>query len=172
MLVNPHFAPADQSPSDGHRPAGAVRVVLADDHAVIRRTLRRLLDGEADIEVIADAGDLETVVGCARDRRPQVMVLDLSMLGESSLDAIRDLRRQVPDTEIVVLSMQDSPLLARKALDADAIAFVRKEMADADLPEAVRCAARGVRYVSPLLAAQLVAFDDLPAIHHRGLQLG
>src|ERR1039458_3854692 len=128
MLVNPHCAPADESSSDGHRPAGAVRVVLADDHAVIRRTLRRLLDGEADIEVIADAGYCETVVVGARDRRPQVMVLDLSMLGESSLDAIRDLRRQVPDTEIVVLSMQDNPLLAHKALDADAIALVRKGM--------------------------------------------
>ena len=82
------------------------------------------------------------------------------MLGESSLTAIRQLRKQVPATEIVVLTMQDNPLLARKALDADAAGFVRKDLADADLPDAVRCAARGVRYLSPQVATQLIAFDD------------
>jgi DNA-binding NarL/FixJ family response regulator len=160
MLVNRNLAPPDDSPCDGRYAGRMVRVVLADDHAAIRRTLRRRLDGEADIEVIAEADDLKTVVEYVRDREPQVMVIDLGMLGDSSLNAIRHLRRQAPGTEIVVLTMQDSPLLARKALDADAVGFVRKELADTDLPEAVRCAARGVRYMSPQVAAQLIALDD------------
>jgi DNA-binding NarL/FixJ family response regulator len=163
MQVNRLHSPADEGPSDAGRAVAPVRVLLADDHAAIRRTLRRRLEGEADIEVIAEAGDLETVVGYVIDRQPRVVVLDLGMLGGSSLEEIRHLRRQVPATEIVVLTMEDSPLIARKALDADAIAFVRKELADADLPEAVRCAARGVRYMSPLVAAQLIGFDGRQA---------
>ena len=163
MQVNRLHSPADEGPPDAGRAVAPVRVLLADDHAEIRRTLRRRLEGEADIEVIAEAGDLETVVGYVIDRQPRVMVLDLGMLGGSSLEEIRHLRRQVPATEIVVLTMEDSPLIARKTLDADAIAFVRKELADADLPEAVRCAARGVRYMSPLVAAQLIGFDGRQA---------
>jgi DNA-binding NarL/FixJ family response regulator len=159
MLVDRHSATADGSPSNGDRAAAPVRVLVADDHSAIRRTLRRRLEGEADIEVIGEAGDLETAVASVSDKQARVLVLDLGMLGESGRKAIRDLRRQIPATEIVVLTMQESPLLARMALDADAIAFVRKELADADLPEAVRCAARGVRYLSPLVAAQLIAFD-------------
>jgi DNA-binding NarL/FixJ family response regulator len=159
MLADRHSAPRDQSPSNADPAPGPVRVLLADDHPAIRRTLRRRLEGEADIAVIGEAGDLETVVESVFDRQPRVLVLDLGMLGESGRTAIRDLRRQMPGTEIVVLTMEESPLLARMALDADAVAFVRKELADADLPEAVRCAARGVRYMSPLVAAQLIAFD-------------
>jgi two-component system response regulator NreC len=159
MLPDRHSATADGSPSSGDRTPAPVRVLVADDHPAIRRTLRRRLEAETDIEVIGEAGDLETAVASASDKQPRVLVLDLGMLGESGDNGIRDLRRQVPATEIVVLTMQDNPLLARMALDADAIAFVRKELADADLPEAVRCAARGVRYMSPLVAAQLIAFD-------------
>jgi DNA-binding NarL/FixJ family response regulator len=159
MLADRHFATSDQSTSAGDRAVAPVRVLLADDHPVIRGTLRRRLEGEADIEVIGEAGDLETVVESVLDRQPRVLVLDLGMLGKSGRDAIRGLRRRMPATEIVVLTMQDSPLLGRMALDADAVAFVRKELADADLPEAVRCAARGVRYMSPLVAAQLIGFD-------------
>jgi DNA-binding NarL/FixJ family response regulator len=159
MPADRHSATADERPSSGDRAAAPVRVLVADDHPAIRRTLRRRLEAEADIEVIGEAGDLETAVASAFDKQPRVLVLDLGMLGESGRKPIRDLRRQIPATEIVVLTMQDSPLLARMALDADALAFVRKELADADLPEAVRCAARGVRYMSPLVAAQLIAFD-------------
>jgi DNA-binding NarL/FixJ family response regulator len=159
MLADRHSATAHQSPTNGDRAPAPVRVLVADDHPAIRRTLRRRLEGEADIAVIGEAGDLETVVESGLDRQPQVLVLDLGMLGESGRAAIRDLRKQMPATEIVVLTMDDSPLLARMALDADAVAFVRKELADADLPDAVRSAARGVRYMSPLVAAQLIAFD-------------
>jgi two-component system response regulator NreC len=129
--------------------ARPIRVVLADDHAMMRRSLRLLLEGEADLEVIAEAGDLETVMRHVREHRPRVLALDLGMPNGSSIDAIRRLRQEVPGMEIVVLTMEESPVFARQALDAGAIGFVLKEMADEDLPEAVRRAARGLHYVSP-----------------------
>ncbi len=132
-----------------------IRVVLADGHAAMRRNLRLLLDNEDGLEVIAEATDLSTVVRHVHGQLPHVLVLNLRMLGGSSIETIRRLRRQAPDTQIVVLTMDDNPAFARGALDAGAIGFVLKEMADSDLPEAIRNAAHGDEYVSPRLSARL-----------------
>jgi two-component system response regulator NreC len=134
-----------------------IRVVLADDHALMRRSLRLLLDNEQDLEVIAEAGDLETVTRHVREHRPHVLVLDLGLPNGSSVQTIGRLRTEMPGTEIVVLTMEESPVFAQQTLDAGAIGFVLKEMADEDLPEAVRRAARGLHYVSPRVAASLSA---------------
>jgi two-component system, NarL family, response regulator NreC len=134
-----------------------IRVVLADDHALMRRSLRLLLENEIDLEVIAEAGDLPTVTRHVREHRPHVLVLDLGLPNGSSIQAIGRLRTEAPGTEIVVLTMEESPVFAQKALDAGAIGFVLKEMADEDLPEAVRRAARGLHHVSPRVAAGLSA---------------
>jgi two-component system response regulator NreC len=131
------------------RAARPIRVVLGDDHAMMRRSLRLLLESEDDLEVIAEAGDLETVMRHVREHRPRVLALDLGMPNGSSIEAIRRLREEVPGMEIVVLTMEDSPVFAQQALDAGAIGFVLKDMADEDLPEAVRRAAHGLHYVSP-----------------------
>jgi two-component system response regulator NreC len=140
-----------------HQTARPIRVVLADDHAMMRRSLRRLLESEDDLEVIAEAGDLETVMRHVREHRPRVLALDLGMSNGSSIEAIRRLREEVPGTEIVVLTMEDSPVFAQQTLDAGAIGFVLKDMADEDLLEAVRRAASGLNYVSPRVAASLTA---------------
>lgn len=140
-----------------HQTARPIRVVLADDHAMMRRSLRLLLESEEDLEVTAEAGDLKTVMRHVREHRPHVLALDLGMPNGSSIEAIRRLREEVPGTEIVVLTMEESPVFAQQALDAGAIGFVLKEMADEDLPEAVRRAARGLHYVSPRAAASLTA---------------
>jgi DNA-binding NarL/FixJ family response regulator len=140
-------APADPTP--GAPGARAIRVVVADDHAQMRRSLRMLLDREDGVKVIAEAGDLPTVMRHVQGHRPHVLVIDLRMPNGSSIDAIRSLREQVPSTEIVVVTMEDSPAFAQQALDADAIGFVLKDTADAELPEAVRRAARRERYISP-----------------------
>jgi two-component system, NarL family, response regulator NreC len=132
-----------------------IRVVLADDHAVVRRSLRLLLDNEDGVEVIAEATDLSTVVRHVHGHKPHVLVLDLWMPGGSSIQTIRRLREQVPDTQVVVLTMEDDPVFARHALDAGAIGFVLKEMADSDLPRAIRHAAAQEQYVSPRLASRL-----------------
>jgi two-component system response regulator NreC len=136
-------------PTPGAPGERAIRVVLADDHAQMRRSLRRVLDGEDGVKVIAEAGDLPTVMRHVRGHRPNVLVLDLRMPDGSSIDAIRSLREQVPSTEIVVVTMEGNPAFAQQALDADAIGFVLKDTADAELPEAVRRAARREPYVSP-----------------------
>jgi two-component system, NarL family, response regulator NreC len=134
-----------------------IRVVLADDHALMRRSLRLLLENERDLEVIAEAGDLQTVTRHVREHRPHVLVLDLGLPNGSSIQEIGRLRTEAPGTEIVVLTMEESPVFAQQALDAGAIGFVLKEMADEDLPAAVRRAARGLHYVSPRVAATLSA---------------
>jgi two-component system response regulator NreC len=134
-----------------------IRIVLADDHAVVRRGLRLLLDGEADFEVVAEAGDVETARRYAHGHRPAVLVLDLNMPGGSSLEAIPTIRAQTPETQIVVLTMQDEPHYAREALAGGAIGYVLKEAADAELVEAVRRAAAGEGYLNPRLGARLAA---------------
>ncbi len=134
-----------------------IRVVLADDRAAVRRNLRMLLDGEANVQVVAEAGDFATVLVAVHGHRPSVLVLDLQMPNGSSIEMIRALREQAPATEVVVLTMEASPVFAQQALDAGAIAFVLKDHAELDLSEAVRSAASGEEYVSPRVAAGLDA---------------
>jgi two-component system response regulator NreC len=138
------------------------KIVIADDHAVVRTGLRMLLDAEEDFEVVAEAGDVESATRYVRGHHPMVLVLDLNMPGGSSLGAIPDLRHQFPDTQIVVLTMQDDPAFAREAMRAGAIGYVLKEAADAELVEAVRMAARGQTYLQPQLGARLAAAPDDP----------
>ena len=105
----------------GGRPSGQpIRIVLADDHQVVRSGLRMLLDGERDFEVVAEAGDVESARRYVRGHRPKVLVLDLNMPGASSLEAIPIIREESPGTQIVVLTMQREPAFAREALGAGA----------------------------------------------------
>jgi DNA-binding NarL/FixJ family response regulator len=134
-----------------------IRIVLADDHAVVRRGLRLLLDGESGFEVVAEAGDVEGARRYVRGHRPAVLVLDLNMPGGSSLEAIPGIRREFPDTQIVVLTMQEEPEYAREALAGGALGYVLKEAADAELVEAVRRAAAGHGYLNPRLGARVAA---------------
>jgi two-component system, NarL family, response regulator NreC len=128
-----------------------IRVVLAEDHATMRRSLRLLLDIEHDIEVLAEASELSAAISCVRRHRPGVLVLDLRLPNGSTIDAIRDLREGAPATEIVVVTMQQSLPVAMRVLQAGAQGFVLKDSADAELVEAVRRAARGQRFASPRL---------------------
>jgi two-component system response regulator NreC len=139
------------------RPAFPIQVVLADDHQVFRRSLRLLLDSEEDFEVVAEAADLSTVAHRVHSHTPHVLVLDLQMPNGSSIETIRRLRDQVPETEIVVLTMETSPLFAQHALDAGATGFVLKDRADVELAAAVRSAAAGGEYISPHVAVGLAA---------------
>jgi two-component system response regulator NreC len=133
-----------------------IRIILADDHAAMRQSLRLLLQGEADLEVIAETDSLQSVIGHVLERRPDVLVLDLGMPDHSSgVEALGRLKQETQDTNIVVLTMNDDPGFVRRALDNGAVGLVLKEMADSDLPAAVRNASRGRRYVSPMLAAKL-----------------
>jgi two-component system, NarL family, response regulator NreC len=134
-----------------------IRVVLADDHTLMRRSLSLLLDAEDDVEVIAEASDLATVVSHVGRHRPNVLVADLRLPSGSSIDAIRELRAQAPDTEVVVLTMDESPLFAQRAMDAGALGYVLKDRADSELVTAIRRAANGEEYASARVATGLDA---------------
>jgi len=137
--------------------AETVTLVLADDHTVVRKGLRLLLEGEPGMQVVAEAGTVPDAERLTRAHRPSVLVLDLNMPGGSSLEAIDRLRESAPQTAIVVLTMQDDPAFARRALQSGARGFVLKEAADDELLEAIRLAAAGDTYLNPRLGARLAA---------------
>jgi two-component system, NarL family, response regulator NreC len=132
-----------------------IKLVIADDHAVVRAGLRMLLDAEPDLDVVAEAGDVPSALRSVRAHRPRVLILDLHMPGEPSLPAIAGFIDASPETRVVVVTMQYDPAFAREALRAGALGYVLKEAADAELVEAVRQAARDRTYLSPELGAKL-----------------
>jgi two-component system, NarL family, response regulator NreC len=147
-------------------PGAGTTIVLADDHTIVRSALRALLEVDDGVEVVAEAADIEQAVRKVRAYKPNVLVLDLSMPGRSSLEAIPDLRSASPATAIVVLTMEDEPRFAREALRAGAVGFVLKEAADTELLQAIDAARNGLRYINPqlgaLIAAQPEALVELP----------
>jgi DNA-binding NarL/FixJ family response regulator len=132
-------------------------VVLAEDHALMRRSLRLLLEAAGGIEVVGEAHDLATAADQVHHHLAHVLVLDLGMSNGTSIEAIRRLRSLRPGTGIVVLTMEESAAFAQAALDAGAIGFVIKHAADSELMSSVLSAARGVEYVSPRVAVRLAA---------------
>jgi two-component system, NarL family, response regulator NreC len=136
---------------------GPITVVLADDHAVVRSALRKLLEDEPDIEVVAEAGDAESAIRYSNGHRPSVLILDINMPGGSGLTAIPEIRRQSPETQIVMLTMQDETSSARQALQAGVLGYILKEAASEELVKAVRLAAQGRTYLQPELGARLAA---------------
>jgi two-component system, NarL family, response regulator NreC len=145
---------------DGTQDTKATTIVLADDHTVVRNALRLLLDAEPGFEVVAEAGDADTAVRYVRGHKPAVLILDLNMPGRSSLEAVPDIREASPNTEIVVLTMQNEPAFARRALQVGVRGYVLKEAADAELVQAVHSAAAGDTYLQPALGARLAADDS------------
>jgi two-component system, NarL family, response regulator NreC len=157
VMTDEDASAIDAASVDADSSAAAIRLVLADDHAVVRSGLRMLLDSESDFEVVAEASDIEAARRYVRGHHPQVLVLDLNMPGGSSLEAIPILRQESPDTQIVVLTMQQEAVFAREALGAGALGYVLKEAADDELVEAVRNAAAGERYLNPKLGARIAS---------------
>ena len=162
---------APVAPTEHPVPAALpIRVVLADSHAQMRRSLRLLLDGEQYVEVVGEADDLVSVVRRVEEDRPDVLLLDLSMRGGSSVEAIGRLRARAPATQIVALTMEDDPVFAQRAFAAGAIGFVMTERSDAELLQAIRAAACAEEYISPQMAPRLDAIrrrrqdhDGVPA---------
>ena len=136
-----------------------IDVVLVDDHAVVRSGLRLLLDAQEDIEVVGEAGNAKDAVFRARALKPDVILLDVVMPGESGIDALPKLLKASPDTKVLVLSMQDDPRYVREAFAAGASGYVLKEAADEEVVSAVREIAGGGSYVHPSLGARMVAAE-------------
>ena len=140
-----------------------IRIVVADDHQVVRAGLKMLLDAEEDFEVVAEAGDVASASRRVLGYKPDVLVLDLNMPDGSSLPAIPQMLSDSPGTSVVVLTMQEDPAFAREALQAGARGYVLKEAADSELVEAVRMAAEGRTYLHPELGAKIAAEPPRPA---------
>jgi two-component system response regulator NreC len=137
----------------------SIRVLLVDDHAILRAGLRRVLEAEDDIEVVGEAESAERAVFETLAEKPDVVVLDVVMPGASGIDVAPKLLGPLPETRILFLSMQDDPRYVQAAFEAGASGYVLKEAADTEVVAAVRAVARGERYVNPALGARLVAAE-------------
>lgn len=151
-----------------------IKIVIADDHPILRRGLRELLEKTEDFEVVAEGEDVDSARRYVRGHHPDVLVIDLNMPGEPVLDALAGLREEFPDTQIVVLTMQNEPAYARRALSAGVLGYVLKDAADQELVTAIRAATRGESYLNPRLGAKLASepTDGVPGgLSDRELQI-
>ncbi|GIU93907.1 MAG: DNA-binding response regulator [Gaiellaceae bacterium] len=137
----------------------SIRVLVVDDHAVVRAGLRRVLDAEEDIETVGEAPSAERAVFEAIELKPDVVLLDLVMPGKGGIEGLPAILQAVPDARVLVLSMQDDPRYVREAFEAGASGYVLKEAADTEVVEAVRAVAAGTRYLHPALGARLVSAE-------------
>jgi DNA-binding NarL/FixJ family response regulator len=119
------------------------RVLVADDHAVLRTGLRLLINTQRDMEVVGEAADHQQALSKARELKPDVVTLDLSMPGGTGAMVIKTLVEQLPQTRVLVLTMHDDPAYFRVAMAAGALGYVVKKAADSELLDAIRCVARG-----------------------------
>ena len=135
------------------------RVLIVDDHAVVRSGLRLLLDSQEDIEVVGEAGSIRDAVFEARSSKPDVILLDLVMPGKTGIEGAPELLKEAPDAKLLVLSMQDDPRYVREAFAVGVSGYVLKEAADTEVVQAVREVAAGGRFVHPALGARLAAAE-------------
>jgi two-component system, NarL family, response regulator NreC len=135
------------------------RILIVDDHAVVRKGLRLVLEGEDDLEPVGEAGNGRDAIFQARALKPDVILLDVVMPERSGLDVLPQLMHEHPDVKVLVLSMQDDPQYVRQAFASGASGYVLKEAADTEVVNAIREVAAGGRYVHPELGARLIAAD-------------
>ena len=150
-----------------------ITVVLADDHNVIRTGLRAMLEADDGLRVIGEASNAPGARKLVRDRRPDVLVLDLQMPGAEPATDVPELRDEVPGTAIVVLTMQSDPRRARELLRAGASGYVLKQAAERQLTAAIRAAAEGGSYIDPELGGEVAQLgaDAMEALGERDLEL-
>jgi two-component system, NarL family, response regulator NreC len=129
------------------------RVLLADDHAVLLSGLKLLINLQPDMQVIGEAGSHDEALRKARELKPDVLVLDMSMPGGTGVQVIGTLARECPATRVVVLTMHDDATYFRLAMAAGALGYVTKNSADSELLDAIRCVAKGRAYTQVQLAA-------------------
>ena len=137
----------------------SIRVLIVDDHAILRAGLRRVLDAEPDIEVVGEAPSADRAVFEAIAGRPDVVLMDVMMPGKTGIEGMPAVLQAASDAKVLVLSMQDDPRYVREAFEAGAAGYVLKEAADSEVVGAVRAVAGGERYVHPALGARLVAAE-------------
>jgi len=138
---------------------GAIRVLIVDDHAVVRSGLHLLLEADPGIEVVGEAGNVRDAVFEARDKQPEVVLMDVVMPGQTGIEGLPLVLKEAPGAKVLILSMQDDPRYVHEAFAAGASGYVLKEAVDAEVVGAVHEVAAGGRYVHPALGARLVAAE-------------
>lgn len=129
-----------------------IRVLIVDDHAIVRAGLRLLISGQEDMIVVGEAGSTQDGITAAERLSPDVALIDLSLPGEGGIEAIRQLRKTRPRVRTVALTMHDDPLFLRSVLSAGGSGYVVKRAADSELLAAIRAVREGRSFVSPMLA--------------------
>jgi len=137
-------------------PQKRIRILLADDHTVLRAGLRALLAGQCDLEVIGEASDGAEAIRLAQTLHPDVVVMDIGMPGVNGIDATARIKRELPGVKVLILSMHDDQGYLRQVLRAGASGYVLKRAADTELLAAIRAAARGEVFLDPAMAKALV----------------
>src|SRR4029078_8365648 len=141
-------------------PHPMIRVLVIDDHAILRTGIRSMLEREGDFTVVGQAANADQAVSRARALPPDVILLDVVMPRKSGFETLPELRAVAPEARVIMLSMQTNPSSLRKSLNARAARFVAKHASEADLFDAIRRVAAGSRYVDPELAGDLIVPDS------------
>jgi two-component system response regulator NreC len=131
--------------------ASRIRVLIVDDHAIVRAGLRLLISGQEDMAVVGEAGSTQDGIDTAERLSPDVALIDLSLPGEGGIEAIRQLRRSRPKVRTVALTMHDDPVYLRSVLAAGGSGYVVKRAADSELLAAIRAVHEGRSFISPML---------------------
>lgn len=149
----------------------AIRVLVADDHAIVRTGIRHVLEGEPGFEVVGEASNGEEALALALERKPDVAVLDISMPGVTGLQATAELRRRCPETRVLMLSMHDNTEYVLESVRAGAHGYLLKDTAATELRGAIRAVHEGESYFSPAIASRLSAVvrGEQPADTQLGL---
>ena len=149
-----------------------IRVIIADDHAVVRRGLRQILGDAGDIEVAGEAGDFGELSTLLRNAECDVLLLDISMPGRNGIEILKVVRERHPKVAVLILSMFPEDQYAVRALKAGAAGYVTKEAAPETLVDAIRLAARGKKYITPEVAETLATYmgdAQRPEVPHEAL---
>ena len=137
-------------------PATDIRVLIAEDHTVVREGIRMILDAQADVEVVGEARDGEEAVRLAKQLHPDVVVMDISMPRKNGVEATQEIKRILPDMQVLILTMHEEESYVFQLLRLGAAGYVLKRAAVTDLVEAVRAAARGEAFLYPAVARSVV----------------
>jgi DNA-binding NarL/FixJ family response regulator len=133
-----------------------IRIVLVDDHALVRQGFRRILEEDPGLQVAGEAGSADEGIALVRQQRPDVVLMDMAMPDANGIQAAREILRERPETKVLVLSMYSDAQYVRSALDAGVSGYILKSALETDLTRAVRAVAAGQQYLSPELSGVLI----------------
>ncbi|HEY5915009.1 MAG TPA: response regulator transcription factor [Verrucomicrobiae bacterium] len=139
-----------------------IRILIVDDHALVRAGLRSLLAAQPDMEVVGEAADGVVVVGQCQRLAPEVVLMDLTMPGRRGISAIQELSHECPEVRVLVVTMHDDPAYVRQALLAGAAGYVLKQSLATELINAIRAVSKGQRFVTPALGSDAIEPAGIP----------